>query len=97
MEWIEGTSFEDLIKGQAPMEAAQTLRLIKPVLDGLSAIHKAGIVHRDLKPANIKARRDSPVIFDFALSCSKDMSKLTRSGLFVGISRYAATAREGAA
>jgi serine/threonine protein kinase len=39
---------------------------VRPLLDGLEAIHRAGFLHRDIKPGNIYMRADgSPVLLDF--------------------------------
>ena len=51
-EWLEGGNLEiHLAKG--PIPAADALKLIRRLAEGLAEAHKAGAIHRDLNPANI--------------------------------------------
>ena len=47
--------------------AADLLRVMEPVLEGLERVHAAGVLHRDIKPSNILIRRRDgrPVLIDF--------------------------------
>jgi serine/threonine-protein kinase len=60
LEWVDGETLETWLsrrRGQSPkpepMDAAQALALLRPVLQALTFAHRQGIVHRDLKPGNI--------------------------------------------
>ena len=46
---------------------ADLVRLLQPLLDGLSVVHAAGFLHRDIKPDNIQVREEdgSLVLLDF--------------------------------
>lgn len=51
----------------------ETLKVFRSLVEGVSAIHKAGYVHRDIKPANIFFDRDNnPVLGDFGLVYFED-------------------------
>ncbi|MGE0386567.1 MAG: protein kinase [Gammaproteobacteria bacterium] len=66
MQYEEGEGLDRRLKRQGPLEEAEILRLVEPLLSGLEAIHDRGFVHRDIKPANIFIRADgSPVLLDF--------------------------------
>jgi serine/threonine protein kinase/HAMP domain-containing protein len=52
---------------QQSLPEAELLRLLAPLLDGLSVVHAAGFLHRDIKPDNIQVRAHdgSLVLLDF--------------------------------
>jgi len=68
MEFLDGISLSDYI-AQMPvdkMDADEAFELIKPVIEGLIAIHAAGIIHRDIHPGNIFITTNNQVkIIDF--------------------------------
>jgi serine/threonine protein kinase len=53
MEFLEGRTFEDVIKHGAPLEPREVLPWLVEILDALDAVHAHGIIHRDLKPSNL--------------------------------------------
>ncbi len=66
MEYEEGQSLQEKLKGKRTLEEAELLKILIPILDGLEIVHKAGFIHRDIKPDNIFIREDgSPVLLDF--------------------------------
>ncbi|MBM4369208.1 MAG: serine/threonine protein kinase [Deltaproteobacteria bacterium] len=74
MEMVEGPTLDEHILAQSgPLEIADILAIMRPVLAGVAAAHNRGIVHRDLKPENIVIARDPtgrlrPVILDFGIA-----------------------------
>ncbi|MCS6885780.1 MAG: protein kinase [Acidobacteriota bacterium] len=68
MEYIEGTSLEELLlAGHLPLE--KTLDLAIQAAEGLAAAHVQKIVHRDIKPSNLMISKDGRLkILDFGLS-----------------------------
>lgn len=97
MEFLDGESLADRIRGLGRMSPQDITPLLRQALVGLDAAHRAGIVHRDLKPDNIyilkeKAGRPNFVkIIDFGISkfnsLSGDMS-MTRTGAVMGTPYY---------
>jgi serine/threonine protein kinase len=66
MEYETGEPLSAWLAGRLPVDQATLLRLLRPLLDGLEAIHAAGFLHRDINPRNIYIRADgSPVLLDF--------------------------------
>jgi len=66
MEYETGEPLNAWLAGRLPVDNATLLRLLRPLLDGLEAIHAAGFLHRDINPRNIYIRADgSPVLLDF--------------------------------
>jgi tetratricopeptide (TPR) repeat protein len=53
MEFIEGESLEKLLAREKRLSSADSILIIKQVLEALKAAHAQGVVHRDLKPTNI--------------------------------------------
>ncbi len=53
LEFVEGRPLGAMIREGGPFPANWALYLLEQVVDGLSAVWKAGIVHRDLKPDNV--------------------------------------------
>jgi serine/threonine-protein kinase len=53
MEYLEGTSLEDLIESHGAIPLHRALNIANQMALGLAAAHKTGIIHRDLKPDNI--------------------------------------------
>jgi serine/threonine protein kinase/predicted ATPase len=53
MEFVEGETLENLIRGSGRLEVRLALEIATQVAAGLAAIHKQKLVHRDIKPSNI--------------------------------------------
>lgn len=89
-EFIEGESLDKLIELDKPWDTRDALTLLRSVARALGALHEQGIVHRDLKPANIfiRQRDKAPLLGDFGLAKSKSLSKLTKTGEFLGTPSY---------
>ena len=66
MEYVEGETVKQLVEREGRMEPLSVLRLMKPVLDCLSVIHREGLLHRDIAPDNLILREDGRlVLIDF--------------------------------
>ncbi len=70
MEYVDGSSFQEIIKKAGPMEVLRACNYIRQAALGLQHAHeKAGIVHRDIKPGNILVDRSGIVkILDMGLA-----------------------------
>jgi serine/threonine protein kinase len=53
LEYLQGQSLAQVLKGHKRMPPARAVELIVPVVRALQCAHEQGIVHRDLKPDNI--------------------------------------------
>jgi formylglycine-generating enzyme required for sulfatase activity len=68
MEYVEGSSLRDLLRGGKPLPVETAVDYLRQVLKALSAAHAAGAIHRDLKPENILIDRANQVkVTDFGL------------------------------
>ena len=53
MEFVSGSSLEQLIRREGALGGAQILRLLRETAEALDYAHEQGIIHRDVKPGNI--------------------------------------------
>jgi WD40 repeat protein/serine/threonine protein kinase/tetratricopeptide (TPR) repeat protein len=92
MEYIEGVSLEERIRGAAPLGLKEILRIGMQTAAGLAAAHAQGLVHRDIKPANILLENgvQRVKITDFGLARTVDDASLTQSGIVAGTPQYMA-------
>ncbi len=66
MRFEAGETLSAVLESRGTLSEEELLRIMLPVLDGLTLVHEAGFVHRDIKPDNIHIRTDgSPVLLDF--------------------------------
>ena len=74
LEFLEGETLKERVKRVGRLTPMQAVHIVRQVLVGLSAAHRAGIVHRDLKPGNVfilwekLGQRDFVKIIDFGVS-----------------------------
>jgi serine/threonine protein kinase len=73
MEYVDGTTVEDLLKQQGgPLEPRRALKIGLAVAEALAYAHRPPlrIVHRDIKPANVMIRRsdDTVKVTDFGIA-----------------------------
>lgn len=62
MEYLDGMTLKEMLqakKKRLPLE--EVMALLKPVMDSLAKMHKAGIVHRDISLDNIMITKDGRV------------------------------------
>ena len=72
MEYLDGTTLEDLLKRQPRLEPDSLLRKTLPLMRDLERLHAAGVVHRDIAPDNIMLMPDgSLTLLDFG--CARSM------------------------
>ena len=70
-----------------PFTEKDLLAVVEPLLEGLTAVHRAGVLHRDIKPGNIFVRRPDditgrpahPVLIDFGAAKQNYLARHSRS------------------
>jgi eukaryotic-like serine/threonine-protein kinase len=53
MEYVNGISLAELVRGHGPQPASRVIHLLLQVCGSLREAHDKGLVHRDIKPQNI--------------------------------------------
>lgn len=78
MEYVDGTTFRDLVNqegGKIPVETL--LKIIEPLFSALSAMHEAGLVHRDISPDNLMLEKGKVRLLDFG--CARESATGTNT------------------
>lgn len=74
LEFLDGETLKERVKRAGRLTPMQAVHVVRQVLVGLSAAHRASIIHRDLKPGNVfilwekLGQRDFVKIIDFGVS-----------------------------
>lgn len=89
MELIEGGTLRELLTERGPMPPHAVASVLRPVLGGLAAAHRAGLVHRDVKPENVLISDDGEVkIADFGLVRAVAAAGITSASVILGTAAY---------
>ncbi|WKD58980.1 PASTA domain-containing protein [Corynebacterium caspium] len=88
MELITGGTLRELLAERGPMPAHAAVEVIRGVLTGLNAAHRAGLIHRDIKPENVLISGEGVVkISDFGLVRSLESAQVQSSDI-IGTPAY---------
>jgi serine/threonine-protein kinase len=88
MEFLPGRTLREVLVERGVLTAREALTVFEPILDALSAAHRAGIVHRDVKPENVILTDDGRVkVADFGLARGNTPSAAT-TGQLMGTVAY---------
>jgi serine/threonine protein kinase len=89
MEYVDGGSLAELIRGRAPIRLERKLQLIQQLCAGLGFAHRLGVIHRDIKPANLMMTADGDLkILDFGLARFAERDGITLTGEIMGTPNY---------
>jgi serine/threonine protein kinase, bacterial len=89
MELIEGGTLRELLTERGPMPPYAVAAVLRPVLGGLAAAHRAGLVHRDVKPENVLISDEGEVkIADFGLVRAVAAAGITSTSVILGTAAY---------
>jgi serine/threonine-protein kinase len=89
MEWVEGVSLEQYLKGQGRMAPELVIPLGAAIARGLATAHAQDLLHRDVKPANVLLGTDRSIkVTDFGVA--EFVSRATRCEDIFGTPGYLA-------
>jgi tetratricopeptide (TPR) repeat protein len=89
MEYVEGETFEDLLRRMGALPLRQALELFCQALRGFEHAHARKVIHRDIKPGNLMLTPDGTVkITDFGIARVMGTGHLTQTGKLIGTLEY---------
>jgi serine/threonine protein kinase len=89
MEFIDGETFDKMIRSRGPIPEHEAIPLFRQALLGIGYAHRAGIIHRDIKPNNLMLNKHGIVkVMDFGISKVMGTRGLTRTGTQLGTVAY---------
>jgi eukaryotic-like serine/threonine-protein kinase len=87
MEYVDGPSLKDLVKGGMGIQDA--IDFTRQILKAARFAHRKGIVHRDLKPQNVLIDDEGRVrVADFGIARAGENSDITATGSVMGTAQY---------
>jgi serine/threonine protein kinase len=93
MELVDGSTLQDRMNQQGPLEVSEIFNIGRQIASGLAAAHAMGFIHRDIKPGNILLEPGiewKVKITDFGLARVVNEASLTQSGMVIGTPMYMA-------
>jgi hypothetical protein len=85
MQLVSGETLGERVIRAGRLPQAEALAVMKEVLRGLAAAHKAGVVHRDLKPSNIMIDASGAVkLLDFGIAGVTGSEEMAPDATFSG-------------
>ena len=87
MEYVDGPSMKDLVKGG--MSPKDAIDFTRQILNAARFAHRKGIVHRDLKPQNVLIDGEGRArVADFGIARAGESSSITATGSVMGTAQY---------
>jgi beta-lactam-binding protein with PASTA domain/predicted Ser/Thr protein kinase len=87
MEYVDGPSLKDLVKGG--MSPKDAIDFTRQILNAARFAHRKGIVHRDLKPQNVLIDNEGRArVADFGIARAGENSDITATGSVMGTAQY---------
>ena len=91
MEYVEGHTVRDILKGDIAAPIDEAVEIVSGVLSALEYSHHAGLVHRDIKPGNVMLTPTGAVkVMDFGIAraLADAGQTMTQTQAVVGTAQY---------
>ena len=91
MEYVEGTSLDELLKDHRMLPAEFVVPVFIQALEGLQHAHRKNIFHRDIKPSNLMITADGTLkLMDFGIAKVAGEQKMTQVNKIIGTIEFMA-------
>ena len=77
MEYIDGTTFCDLVKQRGRIPPGELFPLLEPLFGDLALMHEHGLIHRDISPDNLMLEHGVVRLLDFG--CARESTRGTET------------------
>ena len=101
MDFIEGSTLQQLLRQTGPLSWAQTRAIFIPVISAMDQVHRLGLVHRDLSPDNLMIQHTGHVKIldlgaakDLSLNSGKSSMQVAKNG-FSPLEQYVTSGESG--
>ncbi len=89
MEFVRGTTLDEVIRQAGAIEVERAVRLFCQALEGIAHAHALGVIHRDIKPANLMLTANDEVkVMDFGIARVLGTARQTKTGRLIGTLEY---------
>jgi serine/threonine-protein kinase len=89
MEFVEGKTFDELIREHGHLSQERAIPLFCQALEGIHHAHQAGVIHRDLKGSNVMRSAQGAVkVMDFGIARALWSPGITQADHPLGTPEY---------
>ena len=91
LELVVGDTLEQRLRLRGPLSIDEAIEVTAQLAQALTYVHRCGVLHRDLKPDNVLLERNGAAKltdFGLALDDSDSVSRVSRTGVFLGTPGY---------
>ena len=91
MPFVKGETLRARMSREGPFKIADTVKVLREVLDALAFAHEQGVVHRDIKPENVLIEAGHALVADFGIAKAlHESGSMTSAGIALGTPTYMA-------
>ncbi len=78
MSFLTGRTLLSCVEKEGPMDPDRLFGMVRPLLDSLGQVHRAGLLHRDISPGNIMLLEDGTLcLIDFGAAFRYDSKEVS--------------------